>query len=270
MIIGFLGKGGSGKSTLATAMTEYISHIGKKVLALDADYNMDLSYNLSVSDDITHLGAEAKKDMRTYLDVDDRELYGEIVLHKTEKQFFSLNPMDTFTKKYTEQIRPNLYAMSIGPQPHEVLHGKMCSHGLGAVLKVYLPLLQLGEHEHVIVDEKAGADGVSTGIPTGFDFAVVVVEPTPHGIKTAKQIGELLEYFKTPYGFVVNKVKESTDIEKVKTELNGTVITCIPFGEYIDSACIKDIYEYVKNYRVIRGDMRLQRSIDKFTRNKSV
>ena len=47
--------------------------------------------------------------------------------------------------------------------------------------------LQLKENQHVIVDEKAGADGASTGIPTGMDFAVIVVEPTPHGIKAGKQ-----------------------------------------------------------------------------------
>ena len=68
MILGFLGKGGSGKSTLSTVMVEYLHHYNKTVLALDADYNMDLSYNLGVSDNVEYIGNGAKKDLKEYID----------------------------------------------------------------------------------------------------------------------------------------------------------------------------------------------------------
>jgi len=46
MKIAFLGKGGSGKSTLATAAVRHLHSTGRHVLAIDADHNMDLSFNL--------------------------------------------------------------------------------------------------------------------------------------------------------------------------------------------------------------------------------
>ena len=46
MRVAFLGKGGSGKSTMATAFVQELRSRGMQVLAIDADHNMDLSYNL--------------------------------------------------------------------------------------------------------------------------------------------------------------------------------------------------------------------------------
>ena len=263
MIIGFLGKGGSGKSTLSTALVEYMHSTGATVLALDADYNMDLSYNLGVPEDVEYLGTQAKHDLKFTLEADQHKKYADIVLEKTDTQFFALNPIDSFTQKYTKEIRPNLFAMSIGPQPREVMTDKICSHGMGGLLKAYLPLLKLNENEHVILDEKAGADGASTGIPTGMDFAVIVVEPTPHGIKAGKQIAEILEHYKTPYGFVLNKVKDT-----IETDLDPIVL--VPFGQEIDSEIMKSLFDYIEKYHKKHGDTRLERSRAKFMYNKSI
>lgn len=263
MIIGFLGKGGSGKSTISTAMVEFLHTKGATVLALDADYNMDLSFNLQVPENIEYLGTTAKQDLKKHLQVDQTKKYGDIVLEKTDEQYFSLHSMDSFTKKYSREIRKNLFAMSIGPQPHEVMSDKMCSHGMGGLLKAYLPLLQLNKNEHVIVDEKAGADGASTGIPTGMDFVVIIVEPTPHGIKAGKQIADILGHFQTPYGFVLNKVKES-----IETDL--CPIAQIPFGSEINSQYMEKIFKFIETYQDKYGNTRLDRSKAKFVYNKTI
>jgi CO dehydrogenase nickel-insertion accessory protein CooC1 len=269
MIIGFLGKGGSGKSTLSTAMVHFL-HAQKNniVLALDADYNMDLSYNLDVPENIKHLGDSAKHDMKTCIGVDQAKLYPDIVLEKTDAQFFSLSPLDTFTKTYTREVKPNLHIMSVGPHTDSVLTGRMCSHGLGALLKVYLPLMKLADTEHVIVDEKAGTDSVGTGVQTGFDFAVIAVEPTVHSMKAGKQIASVLEKSKTPYGFVVNKCTKETDMAHIEQELGQKPIGRIGFTESPTSTDMKSIYEHIATYHMKHGDTRLERSVKKFIENR--
>ncbi len=271
MIIGFLGKGGSGKSTLSTAMVYYL-HAQKNntVLALDADYNMDLSYNLDVPETIKHLGDTAKHDMKNHLQVDQSKLYVDIVLEKTDAQYFSLSPLDAFTQTYTAEVKPNLHIMSVGPHTDSVLTGKMCSHGLGALLKAYLPLMKLGDGEHVIVDEKAGTDSVGTGVQTGFDFAVIAVEPTVHSMKAGKQIAAVLEKSKTPYGFVVNKCTEETDMAHIEQELGQKPIGCIGFTQSPTSADMESIYEHIAAYHKTHGDTRLERSKAKFVYNRSI
>jgi CO dehydrogenase nickel-insertion accessory protein CooC1 len=271
MIIGFLGKGGSGKSTLSTAMVHFL-HAQKNntVLALDADYNMDLSYNLNVPETIKHLGDSAKHDMKNHLQVDQGKLLADIVIEKTDAQFFSLNPLDTFTQTYTAEVQPNLHIMSVGPHTDSVLTGKMCSHGLGALLKVYLPLMNLGDTEHVVVDEKAGTDSVGTGVQTGFDFAVIAVEPTVHSMKAGKQIAAVLEKSNTPYGFVVNKCTKETDLSQVEQELGQKPIGHIGFTQSPTSADMQSIYAYIETYHKTHGDTRLERSKAKFVYNKSI
>lgn len=57
MKIGFVGKGGSGKSTLSTLFVKYLEGQNKTVLAVDADYNMDLTNNLNAPKDMQYIGA---------------------------------------------------------------------------------------------------------------------------------------------------------------------------------------------------------------------
>ncbi len=47
MILGFLAKGGSGKSSVSSQMALYLNQEKATVLAVDADHNMDLAYNIS-------------------------------------------------------------------------------------------------------------------------------------------------------------------------------------------------------------------------------
>lgn len=269
MILGFLGKGGSGKSTLSTAVTEYLQKdSSNSVLAIDADYNMDLLHNLGGSDDFPFLGDTARLELKKTLGVDPEMTYANMVMNKENLGKLRLNPVDTFTNTYGKKIRENLRLMAVGPHTEKVLQEKMCSHGLGAMLKAYLPLLGLKENEYVIVDEKAGVDSVGTGTPSGFTMSIIVVEPTVYGIKAAKQISSLLENeYHLPFAYVINKVKEETDIEAVYKELEKNIIGHIPFGERIDDMYAEKIVTYAKAYMREKGDLRHAQSVSKFKRN---
>jgi CO dehydrogenase nickel-insertion accessory protein CooC1 len=190
-----------------------------------------------------------------------------MVLDENNENKFSISEPDNFTKNYSVKINEKLSLMAVGSHSEDVLNDKTCSHGLGALLKTYLPLLSIKENEYIVVDEKAGVDSVGTGIPTGFSMAIIVAEATVHGIKAAKQISELLKYYNVPYCYVVNKVKKETDLEFIKLELNTNVISYIPFGEEIDDQHAEKILTHVREYIDKNGDLRYTQSVTKFKKN---
>lgn len=228
MIIGFLGKGGSGKSTLATLFVKYLVNNGKNVLAVDADYNMDLAYNFGQESEMNYIG----------------QGYADILAQMNQEatSYFSFSPMDAVTERYSLPIEKNLRLMVAGPHTEAMMRGSGCSHGLTQPLKTYLPFLEVKENEIVIVDEKAGTDGVGNGITVGFTSAVVVVEATKHGIKSAKQISQMLKFYNTPYVFVLNKVRDKNIEIEAEEELGSKPIISIPFSEDLAFGNIK-IYE---------------------------
>ncbi|MFZ2831795.1 MAG: AAA family ATPase [Minisyncoccia bacterium] len=213
MIIGFLGKGGSGKSTTSTLMTKFLHEQGNTVLAVDADHNMDLSYNLGFNGDGPYIGGTFAL-LKEKMGIADDESVDRLFVGGIPERRFTLTPKDAYTENNTAMIKKNMHLMMAGPQNEQVLYGSHCSHSLAAPLKIYLPLLTLSPGEYVIVDEKASVDAVTTGIPAGFDLAVVCAEPREHSLRVAKQIIEMLEWYDVPYMTVLNK---STGEESLRT-----------------------------------------------------
>lgn len=211
MKIAFLGKGGSGKSTLATACVRYLERRGDFVLAIDADHNMDLSYNLGIEPKV-FLGTDPYA-IKTYVGLSMEAGFGETRRVAVEKGLvFRLNPVDDFTKKMTTAVNQKTVLMTAGPHTDIVRRGEHCSHSLAASLKVYLPLLQLNPGESVVIDERAGTDPVATGILKGVDLAVIVAEPTVHSVRVAGQITHELALAQVPYLIVANKVGTNREV----------------------------------------------------------
>lgn len=234
MIIGFLGKGGSGKSTLSFRFVDFLRRQSKTVLAIDADHNMDLAYNLGIDIDAptTPLIGRSMSEIRAIYNLTPDQPYADIFLDSTKSEtlvFKIGKDMDTYTTKWSLPIDANTRIMIAGPHTDGILHGGGCSHTLYTPLKIYLPQVELSADEFVIVDEKAGTDSVGTGITTGFDFAFVCFENTPHSIKAAQQISSMLHFFGTPHSFVLNKHIPEIKLNDLSTKL-GTAVFTFPFS----------------------------------------
>lgn len=270
MIIGFLGKGGSGKSTLSSNFVKYLADRDFSVLAVDADHNMDLSFNLGAPEEMNYIG-QGLSDVYEHIGVSNSK---EIFEKDTPDTFFSLSPTDPVTEKYSILLSPKVRLMSAGPHTDKILYDVSCSHSLITPLKTYLPLLSLSENEFVVIDEKAGTDGVGTGVTTGFDMAVVVAEPTPHGIKSAKQIASILDFYKTPYVFALNKAEGAEDYELFLDMMSNFPDMRFGFDKslsrpekQIDESTIVEFDKLFDKTKQIKNT-RLERTKEKFARNK--
>jgi len=279
MILGFFGKGGSGKSSAATQMALYAAQQRSMcVLAIDADHNMDLSFNLtngSIPKDVVQLSRGAQS-IKAYVGIDTQQPFADAFAQTSDARF-RLQPLDSFSAAHTVKITDSIRLMVAGFQNEKVLHEKACAHSLSAPLKIYLPFLELQENEVVVVDEKAGADGVTTGVVSGIDVAVIMCDPSLHSIKTAKQIAELMDFYKTPYMFVGNKVLGSDDRVFVETTLGEVPVVYISHhadvqqmpGIFCDmlQPALETIHEMASN---MTTNSRLQRTIEKYARNRGV
>lgn len=271
MIIGFLGKGGSGKSTLSSLVTKLLVLDDKHVLAIDADHNMDMRFNLGVTHHDHYIG-KSLTDLLEYVGLDSQKdkYYDAFELDK--EPIFSLQNLDSYTKKYTSRHNDNFLMMVAGPHNDKIMYGEYCSHSLCTPLKVYLPFLELQENEFVIVDEKAGSDGAGTGISSGFDHGCIVVEPTEYGVKAAHQIADLLDFFGTPYSFIGNKLFDEEDKVFLKDNLRKEPALFLDVNK--DLRSISKI-ESVENYKSLlqfiyslEPSNRKERSKQKFQNNK--
>lgn len=278
MIIGFLGKGGSGKSTLATLYTNHLVSKGESVLAIDADHNMDLSYNLSPEENFPYFGTLGTQFMLEHFGGGNKKydihVYSDLFRQDQLPVFTLGHNQDKFTKMFSKSLKPNLSLMSSGPHNDIILHGNRCSHSLGTPLKVYLPLLELAPHEHVVVDMIASSDAAATGIPTGFSFAYVATEPTVHSIKAAGQIIETLKFFDVPFGIVLNKSQNiEADIRLIEEKLGQKPVAVLkqslnPLDHTAYSEDIEKLVLHAKNHIQTYGDKRKERSMLKIQRNK--
>lgn len=275
MILGFLGKGGSGKSSVATQVTLWLKDRNNKVLAIDADHNMDLAYNLCNEEktDLPYFGSSLQE-INQYVGLSNNEKYDQAFLKSTQQRF-SLSPVDQITEKLSIVNRDGIRLMVAGQQTNTVLYGQSCSHSLTTPLKVYLPLLELNKDEYVTVDEKAGADGVSTGIVTGIDVGIIVCEPALHSIKTAKQISELMDFYGTPYVFVANKIQNSEDKDFIVKTLGKEPVCYLLERNSVKrnpstivSEWSDEIRSIILQAEEINTNNRLERTQVKFERNK--
>ncbi len=205
MKVAFLGKGGSGKSTMATAFVRNLRAKGKRVLAIDADHNMDLSYNLGAEPRL-FLGADPDG-IKVYVGSERTGGFIQALnLAKERGLSFTLSPADEYTESVSIELEDGLRLMTAGPHTDRVRSQEACSHSLAAPLKVYLPLLALNPLEAVVIDERAGTDPVATGILSGVDLAVIVREPTINSTRVAEQIKKELEIADIAHIIVDNKV----------------------------------------------------------------
>lgn len=230
MKIAFIGKGGSGKSTVSWLATQTLVAEGRKVLAIDADHNMDLVSLLGQK-----IGEDAPTmhrfhdDFRAEVGQKEDKRWQEIVLDGRELPTFTLSPKDSYTSKIVVPVSESIDLIAVGLGTDDVLLSDRCAHGHSAALKYYLPLLEEGEDADVVVDGVAGADMMNFGLFLGTDGVVVVVEPHPNSMRVLSQVAGIADRTSLPLFVVMNKVGTNPELAaQIEAEWGSRIVGRIP------------------------------------------
>ena len=235
------GKGGVGKTLIAGTISRLLARSEYKVLAVDADPALNLSYTLGIPSDV------ASKIVPLVNNEDFiRERAGvDSQLEDTRgfQTFFKLNPkVDDVAKKYGVTGPDGVKLLVIGTVGSG---GSGCMCPANAIIRAILRHISLKSDEAVVMDTEAGLEHLGRGTARGFQLLLCVVEPGTQSMETVRKIKVLAEDIGiTELVAVANKVtsyKDEVFIRKSLDEIGLELFGVIPFDEAIRQADIEQV-----------------------------
>lgn len=209
------GKGGVGKTSLTALLARLLARDAYRVLALDADPQMNLPYALG-------LPLEQARALQPL------SRNPEYIEEKTGARpgsgwglFFRLNPdVDDVVGRYgvvtPDQVRLLVLGDTVQPAA-----GCLCPENalLGAVANA----ISLRRGEVILLDTQAGVEHFGRALARGFRHAVIVTDPTFNGVQVAMQTARLAADLGIPaLHLVVNRVRHEADLDRVTQILHDT------------------------------------------------
>ena len=220
MRITFLGKGGSGKTTLATSFIKYLEKKGKKVLAIDADINVNLGAALNMPE--KYLGDIFDDVCKDLENNSKKPLIGSSPATR-ESKFIRKGLNDPFLKKYATYNQKGTALLTVGTYTDNKI-GYACYHSkLGSAVFIYNRLLD-DKDLYVVTDATAGIDSVGTSMFNVSDLNLFVVEPTKKSIDVYKGFKNIVSNYGIDTYVVANKIRNESDIEYIKKNIDENYI----------------------------------------------
>jgi CO dehydrogenase maturation factor len=216
--IAMCGKGGVGKTTTAALMVKAMTQRGqKKILAIDADPAVGLSYALGVGvaktvDDIRNdlirtIASEGIKDKADTLRMLDYEIFDALVQQK------------------------NFAMLAVG-RPE----GDGCYCQVNLLLKDIIE--SLSKHfDVIIIDGEAGVEQINRRVMKTVDHLVLVSDTSAKGINVAKTIqkvafGNRAVDYKS-VGLLLNRIRRPEEVETIMDHVDLDLLGWIPEDELV-------------------------------------
>jgi len=218
MKLAISGKGGVGKTTLSSMLTGVLALKGWDVVAVDADPDANMASALGVPPDevITPL-AEMK----------------DLIKERTGSAsgyggFFKLNPkVDDIPEEYARRI-DNIRLLVLGGVKGG---GDGCICPASALLKALLVHLVLGRKGALVMDMEAGIEHLGRATAQSMDAMIVVVDPGPWSLQTARRVRKLAGDIGLQNIFAVaNRISSPEELDAIKEQLGEIqLIGHLPF-----------------------------------------
>ena len=231
----FVGKGGSGKSTLTALFIDYLQKQEKQFLAVDADINQHLAelIDAEFKAELAISKSENSKEVREYVKGNNSRIEDQSNVVKSTppgrgSNFVELDEENKILSGLATEYGDNWF-MHIGTYEKEGI-GASCYHTSLNSFENILSHFKLQEDEWLVSDMVAGTDAFANTLHAQFDLIVLVVEPTPEGVKVYEQYRELSReagVFEN-VAVVGNKVDCKHDREYLKENIDSEIIGYLP------------------------------------------
>lgn len=224
------GKGGVGKTFISGTLARLLARDGYKVLAVDADPNINLASTLGIPREISERITPLSENDRLIAEktgIPPGGSYGLV---------FRLTPrVDDIFQRFCVEAPDGVRLLVMGTVKGGDT-GCMCP--ANALLRVLMQHLLLSRGEVVVMDMVAGLEHLGRGTAKRVDSMLVVIEPTLKSIETLRRIVKLAREIEIPEVLAVaNKLRGERSRRLIEREVGGIPIAAyIPYDTSIEEA----------------------------------
>jgi CO dehydrogenase maturation factor len=206
------GKGGVGKTSLTALIARLLARDGHRVLALDADPQMNLPHAIGLP----------YEEARALVPISQNRAYVE---EKTGANadsgwglYFRLNPDATdAVERYAVDGPDGVQVMVMGTTVQPAA-GCLCPEN--TLLAGVVEAMNLREGEVILMDTQAGVEHFGRALAKGFRHALVVCDPTFNGVQVALHAARLAAAMGIPaVHLVTNRVRSAREAELLEARL---------------------------------------------------
>ena len=235
MKIAVAGKGGVGKTLIAGTLSRLFAKDGFKVLAIDNDSAMNLSYTLGIDNEV-----KAKivpiSEMKKMIEE-------RTTVAGAGPGVYNINPrVSDIPDKYKVSGPDGLQLLVLGGI-EEPATGCLCPEN--ALIRTLLHNLLVKRDEVIVVDFEAGLEHLGRGTAKGIDVMLVVTEPSQKSLDLCDKIIDLSKKLGIINIYLVaNKIIDDSQIDILNDRIKDWKIPLyhsIPYDSVIGNADLKGI-----------------------------
>jgi CO dehydrogenase maturation factor len=206
------GKGGVGKTSLSALISRVLAQRGHRVLALDADPQMNLPYAIGLPFD----------QARALVPLSKNRAYVEEKTGASSDSgwglFFRMNPdASDAVERFGVQGPDGVQLMVMGTTVQPAA-GCLCPEN--TLLAGVVEAMNLRRGEVILMDTQAGVEHFGRAIAKGFNHAVVVSDPTFNGTQVALHAARLSVDMGIPaVHLVINRVRDAAEAKRASSHI---------------------------------------------------
>jgi CO dehydrogenase maturation factor len=214
-VIAMAGKGGTGKTTLTALMVKLLSQSGCRLLAVDADPPISLTYALGAEPKNTlgELRARLIENPREKREIGDRHIR-EVILEQAVTHHRGVDLL--------------ILGQSEGPG---------CFCGVNELLKFGIESLAR-QYDIILIDCEAGIEQINRRVISRLDTLILVSDATVKGLRTAVYLKDIAEKYGVEQeyriGLVLNRVLNgAADLQEKARNMGLDFLGLIPSDENV-------------------------------------